>query len=663
MNLQKRIAFTVTALLSMALIPTVAMLTWTARQSLLERAKADGVMIAQNLAQSANVIDRIPTDVEQAIGEQMLVQATIAAHLVAIAEQAGLSPDQINRHLQEITQKTVLNEFWITDSKGRAYLRNIAEIDFTFDPDPVKQPQAYVFWSLINGQKQAVVQEARKREADDQVFKYAGVAGIDQPRIVQVGYKAAFLNALREKVGLNRLINQLLEDGNVSAIWVVNQALQPIASGMSNDLLPSHTLNQAERSRLGIAIISGSVNAYIEGNFLKVTVPLANEQNQITRATLVYLPISSVHQVLQQQLLLSTLVAGIVLIIGLIASNWLSRWLTQPVLDLNVAAQSLAAGHWEQTVPVERGDELGGLARSFKQMAQQLQESFLALQTANFELEQRVEQRTQELKQANEEITKLNGQLQAENLRMGSELDIARRLQQMILPTPEDLQEITELDIAGFMEPADEVGGDYYDVLKHNDSIQIGIGDVTGHGLESGVVMLMAQTALRTLLAANETNPTKVLNVLNKIICSNTRHMTMPKNMTLTLLQYKAGVLHLSGQHEELIVIRQDGTLDRIDTSDLGFPLGIESDISPYVAQTEIQLVRNEVAVLYTDGITDAVNTRNELYGLERLHQVLLQNRDRDANGIRSAVIADVMQHIGDCKVFDDITLVVMKQK
>ena len=139
--------------------------------------------------------------------------------------------------------------------------------------------------------------------------------------------------------------------------------------------------------------------------------------------------------------------------------------------------------------------------------------------------------------------------------------------------------------------------------------------------------------------------------------------MSMPKNMTLVLLQYQAGVLRLSGQHEELIVIRQDGTLECVDTSELGFPLGIESDISAYIAQTEVQLAPNEVAVLYTDGITDAVNTKNELYGLKRLHNVLLQNYDRDADGIRAAVIEDVMQHINGHKVFDDITLVIIKQK
>jgi len=110
-------------------------------------------------------------------------------------------------------------------------------------------------------------------------------------------------------------------------------------------------------------------------------------------------------------------------------------------------------------------------------------------------LEEKVEERTAQLAQANQEITELNEQLKEENLRMSRELEVSRQLQQMLLPKKEELQQIEGLDIVGFLEPADEVGGDYYDVLKCHGRVLIGIGDVTGHGLESGVLAIMAQTA------------------------------------------------------------------------------------------------------------------------------------------------------------------------
>jgi serine phosphatase RsbU (regulator of sigma subunit) len=278
-------------------------------------------------------------------------------------------------------------------------------------------------------------------------------------------------------------------------------------------------------------------------------------------------------------------------------------------------------------------------------------------------LEQKVEERTTELAQANEEITALNIKLKAENLRMSAELEVTRQLQQMILPKQAELESVIGLDIAGFMEPADEVGGDYYDVLQQNGRVKISIGDVTGHGLESGVLMIMAQTAVRTLQEMNETDPVKFLDVLNRTIYGNIQRIESYKNMSLVLLDYQDGVLCLSGQHEETIVVRADGTLERIDTMDLGFPIGLDEEIADFVAQIQIQLNPDDVVVLYTDGITEAEDMSRQLYGLEPLCEIVRENRHLTAAEIRQAVIADVRRHIGKQRVFDDITLVVLKQK
>ncbi|MGF9762511.1 hypothetical protein AAII07_45845 [Microvirga sp. 0TCS3.31] len=120
------------------------------------------------------------------IARHMVGQAMLAAQFVAVAEKAGMTPAQINGILNTVTGSSAIEEFWITDSAGHAYLTNTG-IDFTFSPDPAKQPQASAFWALLDGQDKVVVQETRKRELDDRVFKYVGVAGVDKPRIVQVG--------------------------------------------------------------------------------------------------------------------------------------------------------------------------------------------------------------------------------------------------------------------------------------------------------------------------------------------------------------------------------------------------------------------------------------------------------------------------------------------
>ena len=135
-------------------------------------------------------------DCETTIGKYMVGQALLAANYVAAAEKAGMKPAEINAALKDIAKRSSIEEFWITDASGRAYLTNTG-CDFTFDRDPAKQPQASAFWPLIAGTATVVVQPAQKREIDNRVFKYVGVAGVDKPRIVQVGVSAEHLVACK----------------------------------------------------------------------------------------------------------------------------------------------------------------------------------------------------------------------------------------------------------------------------------------------------------------------------------------------------------------------------------------------------------------------------------------------------------------------------------
>lgn len=253
--------------------------------------------------------------------------------------------------------------------------------------------------------------------------------------------------------------------------------------------------------------------------------------------------------------------------------------------------------------------------------------------------------------------------LQAENLRMAKELDMLRQMQQMILPTSDELDAIKGLELAGYMEPADEVGGDYYDILYTDGIVTIGIGDVTGHGLESGILMVMTQTAVRTLKEIRELDPVKFLDALNRTLYKNVRRMNSEKSLTLVILTYTKGRISISGQHEETIVVRKGGQFERINTMNLGFPIGLDEEISDFINHTSIELKPGDGIVLYTDGIPEAYNIKKEQYGIEKLCEVASQNWDGSAEEIKQAIVDDVKAFIGEQKVFDDITLVVLKQK
>jgi sigma-B regulation protein RsbU (phosphoserine phosphatase) len=276
-----------------------------------------------------------------------------------------------------------------------------------------------------------------------------------------------------------------------------------------------------------------------------------------------------------------------------------------------------------------------------------------------------VTQRTEELAHAHNEISALNSRLKAENMRMSAELDVTRRLQQMILPKTNELKDRSGLDIASYMQSAQEVGGDYYDVLQAQDGqLLITIGDVTGHGLESGVLMMMVQTAIRTLHIAKLRDPLEVLNLLNQSIYANLERMDCDKIMTLLLTNYDDGLLTISGQHEMVLVIRNESSeVELIDTMDLGFPLGLQREISAYVGLRQLRLATGDVVVLYTDGVTEADNPVKDQYGLERLSAVAQANVHKNAEEIKTAIIEDLLGFIGPQKIYDDITLLVLKQR
>lgn len=373
MTLRARTLSMVTLLLAGTVLVIGSVLTWTARQAILAQQEQDGLMIARLLARTAGIVDEFPQEMENAIGDQMVVEATITAHLVAIAEQAGLTTDQINTHLKDITDTTVLSEFWITDASGHAYLHSLPGVDFTFSPDTQNQPQASAFWPLLTGGEKVVIQDARQREIDTSIFKYVGVAGIDQPRIVQVGYNAAVLNDLRQRVGLQRLVAGLVAGGDIQAIRVVDsQTTTLVFSGSPGT--GSTVLSASDLARVRKILLSGSEDVSLDGNLLRVIVPVhpsANE-TQVSGAVLVFLPTDRLQAAMARQLGGAAAASVGVLAVGVVASLWLSRRISDPVASITQAAMAVEKGEYKPaalTAVVGRQDELGRLGRVFDLMA------------------------------------------------------------------------------------------------------------------------------------------------------------------------------------------------------------------------------------------------------------------------------------------------------
>jgi len=354
--------------------------------------------------------------------------------------------------------------------------------------------------------------------------------------------------------------------------------------------------------------------------------------------------------------LLSLIVVAVIVAIVTLLTFFFAGRITRNIGQLSLAAQRISRKDYSYDLQIRSRDEIGDLGGAFMQMSREIQGY-----TAH--LEDLVRDRTEELEKAFQEITHLNGKLKDENLRLSAELDVARRLQLMVLPGRQELSAIKDLDIACMMNPADEVGGDYFDCFTSDGSVMIGIGDVTGHGLSAGVVMMMAQTAIKTISLMGESDMKRYLSLVNKVLYSNIMRIADDRSMTLSLIDYRDRTATIVGQHESVIICRADGRLEVKDTRELGMFVGFEPDISKFVAEVKVSLGAGDLMVLYTDGVTEAVNGTNEEFGLARLCDVVTTFHERPSEDVLEALLERLRAHIGKAKVYDDITLMVVKQR
>ena len=147
---------------------------------------AGAVLIAAALATGC-VSNARMTSASDAVSDHMIAEATLTAHYIDAALKAGMTPEEVNAALSQIASQTVIDEFWISDADGQIVFTNVPGTGFEFPTDPGAGTQAAPFATLLSGAEAVVVQDTQPREIDGMPFKYVGVAGIDRPRIVQVG--------------------------------------------------------------------------------------------------------------------------------------------------------------------------------------------------------------------------------------------------------------------------------------------------------------------------------------------------------------------------------------------------------------------------------------------------------------------------------------------
>lgn len=246
----------------------------------------------------------------------------------------------------------------------------------------------------------------------------------------------------------------------------------------------------------------------------------------------------------------------------------------------------------------------------------------------------------------------------ADRQRMERELQIAAAIQTSILPRD---PRAPGVEIAAVMLPASEVGGDYYDVIELSNGAWFGIGDVAGHGLTTGLVMLMIRSMVASLVQSlPDARPSELLATLNPVLYSSVRtRLRRDEYATLTLLRYDAsGKVTFAGAHEDLIVWRAaTRKFELVPTP--GTWVGATAEIREGLVDSELELEKGDLLILYTDGAIEGTNAAGEQYGIERFLAAIERRVDLPAGELCLELldeVIDFMQH-----QHDDVTIVVLR--
>ncbi|MYA49937.1 MAG: SpoIIE family protein phosphatase [Chloroflexi bacterium] len=237
------------------------------------------------------------------------------------------------------------------------------------------------------------------------------------------------------------------------------------------------------------------------------------------------------------------------------------------------------------------------------------------------------------------------------------ELDVASQMQQSILPT--QFPQGDDFEVFGSMEPARNVGGDFFDVVQLDDGeIGLAIADVSGKGVPAALFMMSSRTLLKGS-AIGLTDPGKVLREVNNLLAEDNESAMF---VTVLYAVYNPATGHLSyanGGHNLPVIFHGDGSSTVLPYTD-GLALAVLSGVE--FVEGELTLAPGDTLVLYTDGVTEAMDAVNEEFGMERLRAVFAGGGPQDAEGANEAVFAAVREFVSGAPQSDDITCLTLRR-
>jgi serine phosphatase RsbU (regulator of sigma subunit) len=245
-------------------------------------------------------------------------------------------------------------------------------------------------------------------------------------------------------------------------------------------------------------------------------------------------------------------------------------------------------------------------------------------------------------------------------LRMEKDLSVARDVQMSMLPS--SCPEIQGYQIAASSTPAREVSGDFFDFIDIEDNkMGFVIADVTGKSVSGALVMTASKSVFR-LLSEDQMSVGEIMKRANRQI---KKDITKARGMFVALLyavlniEEKTLNMCSAGQTQPILLSGQTGEAKLLETEGDAFPLGIIEDAD--YQETEVRLSSGDTVIFYTDGVVEAMNKKEKMYGFDRFLEVIKENKGNDADTFLEKLIDDINSFVGKAEQHDDLTIVVIK--
>ncbi len=312
---------------------------------------------------------------------------------------------------------------------------------------------------------------------------------------------------------------------------------------------------------------------------------------------------------------------------SVIAGSMLARRISDRVLTIAEYVQAKGAQPGQLQIPIRGRDELGYLGQALNQMSQDLAENIRRLK-----------------------------ETMAEKERLAAEMELARQVQMEILP--KEPPHISGYEFAAVCHPAREVGGDFYDFIPApNGQWVIIIGDVAGKGLKAA--MYVTEThGLVHWTATAETNPERILEKVNTAIISSRGESSDFVTLFCAVLHpCQNRLFYSSAGHNPPILLRQNRT-QIFETGGLPLAIMAEGDFSIH----QVDLDPGDTVVMYTDGVTEAMNSEKQLFGMERFNSLLQKHADKPLDQLHKIILQSIFDFAGDTPQSDDITLLSLRR-